>query len=576
MDNSNDDFERQIAARKRYTDLILNSSAKNKVIVAGPGTGKSFTFKSLVTLKGTDSLALTFVNNLANDLAEDLSGLAQVHTFHGYCKSLLYKISVDGVKVPFNYFPKLPLIIDSDAVILASHLQDFEKAIQKLDEGETINFFIDRANYYNAVGHNDAVYRVLKFFTQNPKSIPSFAQIVVDEYQDFNPLEVAFIEQLAIPSPVLIAGDDDQAIYGFKHATPAYIRKLATSKDYQLFELPFCSRCTDVLVRSVIQITQKAKTLGLLSGRIEKKYMCFLPEKADDSKTHPTIIHAACSIQNKQDARNYIGKFIENEIKQITQNEIKSSYEKNYPCVLIIGPSQYLKQVYGFLKDKFPIVEYKEHEEDHIEIFDGYRYLMTDESSNLGWRILLEFIDPELKKAILVKSCDTGQNIVELLNSDYLNAQLTITRVLHKIVKNDDVTAKEKKVVESELRLTLEEIKAIFLKLPDVQSDDKKVEMPISIKLTTINGSKGMSGGFIFIIGMNDGDLPRNPQHPTDHEVCQFIVALTRTRKRCYIISNRRFGIKYGIRPSGFLKWINDENITHVTVDAQYFREINN
>jgi superfamily I DNA/RNA helicase len=85
-----------------------------------------------------------------------------------------------------------------------------------------------------------------------------------------------------------------------------------------------------------------------------------------------------------------------------------------------------------------------------------------------------------------------------------------------------------------------------------------------------------MSGGFVFIIGMNDGDLPRNPQLPTDHEVCQFIVALTRTRKRCYVISNGRFGIKYGIRPSSFLRWISGEDITHVTVDAQYFRKIGN
>lgn len=305
-----DNYKQQIEERKKYTDLILTSSAKNKVIVAGAGTGKSFTFKSLLTLKDNNSLALTFINNLASDLSKDLSGLADVHTFHGYCKSLLYRISVDGINAHFYYYPKLPYVIESDALILASHLNGFEHVIQKLDEGERIEFYIERANYYNAVGHNDSVYRVIKYFSTNLSSIPKFSQIVVDEYQDFNPLEVRLIELLALSSPVLIAGDDDQAIYSFKNASSDHIREKANSDDYERFELPFCSRCTHVIVSAVNGITQKAKELGLLKNRIDKRYECFMPEKGKDSEIYPTIVHAACSIQNKQASRNYIGKFI--------------------------------------------------------------------------------------------------------------------------------------------------------------------------------------------------------------------------------------------------------------------------
>jgi superfamily I DNA/RNA helicase len=36
---------------------------------------------------------------------------------------------------------------------------------------------------------------------------------------------------------VLIAGDDDQALYGFKHASANFIRALAEDPDFERFDL---------------------------------------------------------------------------------------------------------------------------------------------------------------------------------------------------------------------------------------------------------------------------------------------------------------------------------------------------
>ncbi len=46
-----------------------------------------------------------------------------------------------------------------------------------------------------------------------------------------------------------------------------------------------------------------------------------------------------------------------------------------------------------------------------------------------------------------------------------------------------------------------------------------------------------MSAGFVFIIGANNGIMPQVVNDISDVEICQFIVALTRTRKKCYILS---------------------------------------
>jgi superfamily I DNA/RNA helicase len=200
--------------RKRYSDLIINSSARKKIILAGAGTGKTFTFQELLKGKNGDALALTFINNLAEDLKEDLDGLAESRTFHGYCIKLLHRAPFGGINANFHISPKLPKIIKSDEQILFGRKSNFDEAFQCLIEDDCrIGFYIDRANFYNAVGFNDSVYRMLQYFKSDSGEPPRYEQVVIDEFQDFNRLEVAFIEEIEKVNPILIVGDDDQAIY---------------------------------------------------------------------------------------------------------------------------------------------------------------------------------------------------------------------------------------------------------------------------------------------------------------------------------------------------------------------------
>jgi stage III sporulation protein SpoIIIAA len=63
-------------------DRILQSSGRKKLVVAGPGTGKTTLFRALLEL-GSGSqktrLVLTFINNLKNDLEKSLSELASIY-----------------------------------------------------------------------------------------------------------------------------------------------------------------------------------------------------------------------------------------------------------------------------------------------------------------------------------------------------------------------------------------------------------------------------------------------------------------------------------------------------------------
>jgi hypothetical protein len=90
------------ADRQWHVDAVLASTSRKKVVVAGPGTGKTFLFKEVLKSK-RNTLTLTFVNSLVEDLSLDLSGLSEVKTLHGFARSIMGKAVEGGVRA----FPKL-------------------------------------------------------------------------------------------------------------------------------------------------------------------------------------------------------------------------------------------------------------------------------------------------------------------------------------------------------------------------------------------------------------------------------------------------------------------------------------
>jgi hypothetical protein len=68
-----DELQRLSDERAAASDAIVNSAATKRLIVSGPGTGKSFTFrkalaKAIEDAGGGKGLALTFIRNLVVDL----------------------------------------------------------------------------------------------------------------------------------------------------------------------------------------------------------------------------------------------------------------------------------------------------------------------------------------------------------------------------------------------------------------------------------------------------------------------------------------------------------------------------
>jgi superfamily I DNA/RNA helicase len=519
----------QKTERAKLLKTILESTASRKIIVAGAGTGKTFTFSEVLKLNPEGvNLAMTFIRLLRNDMEDSFGSYAEVRTFHEFCKKILHERK-GGILL----YPKLTEIIAEDASHLEVDCQNFDKKFQSLDtSGNEITFYLKRGDYYNTVSFNDSVYRMLLEIQKDHSILDAFDQILIDEFQDFNRLEVAFIDELEKRGNILIVGDDDQAVYDTRFSTPHHLREKFNSGNYERFELPFCSRCTEVIVKTTNNLLKIFEEAGGLEGRIQKRYECFIELKDHENQKYPKITTAHLTNVNT------VISFIRKGISKISVEEVEESWQdgKEYPTILIVGARQYLNGIYKNLKDDFQNITFKQRENNDVNICDGYDFLCANINSNLGWRIIINFYFSAAEIKSFLIACTSGNPLIILLPKDFVELQTNIVAIVSKFNKlGEDNTLLSKKLETLVPPHILSEIMSRFLKPTETGAGQNKTQP--SILLTSYQGCKGMSAGFVYIIGVNNGVMPKDINTISDVEICQFVVALTRTRKKCYILS---------------------------------------
>jgi superfamily I DNA/RNA helicase len=180
------------AELKAAIEAVLNSPSRKKLVIAGPGTGKTTLFRQMLELASGQPerrIVLTFINNLKDDLKKDLDGLAEVFTLHSYCLGLLYKDAMfrGPLSPSFRCCPGLASLIAQDwEIIEGSEAPQFVGEMRNLTEGNHIDFYLARGEYYDAVDFDDAVYRTYVRLTSSSALPENYDLVLIDEYQDFN------------------------------------------------------------------------------------------------------------------------------------------------------------------------------------------------------------------------------------------------------------------------------------------------------------------------------------------------------------------------------------------------------
>ena len=545
-------MERQ---RQEHVDAILHSDARKKIVVAGPGTGKTYLFKKVLSAKNK-TLTLTFVNALVEDLALELFGLSEVRTLHGFARQQLKRATKKTVRI----FPKLSTVIGQDALSLRGVAVDFDTSFHnKSDIDNNIEFYRKRRVYYDHYGFADMVYAAVLYFEKHPEKIPLYSQVVVDEFQDFNKLEVALIDQLASKSPILLVGDDDQALYKtLKFASATHIRQRYTgdlSSIYQRFTLPYCSRCTHTIVEAVNDFISSAKQAGYLRDRIDKPFLYFdCEQKNRESECNPQIVY-------QQVFEKQIPWLIQKKVTEIA-TEVKNKFD-----ILLISPTRkQCNRIVTKLREKgFQNIHYGENQErSEPTLMDGLNLLLQDDKSNLGWRVVAMALLLEDEFKYLLKQTNIDYNpppICEIAKPDWAKEVRTMLKTLRS-VRDGNTAADWKQVANLFERLGFSAGGLVTDYLRDqIGSPIRSAIDPgikkVPIKATTIPSSKGLAADYVFISHFDDQYFikDRNKSHVSDQDICSFLVALTRARKKVFLISTN------SKKEPTFLKWINKERI---------------
>jgi len=533
------------AELKAATDTVLASKSRKKLVVAGPGAGKTYLFREL--LKAADGsseqrLVLTFINTLKDDLERNLGDASRVFTLHGYCQYILrrHENLRKGLSAQFRCYPGLRYLIPQDWVFLhdsdTPHFVDLMRGLNCT--GEQTSFYLDRTNYYDAVDFDDSVYRAYRQLAADNTHVPAYTLVVVDEFQDFNKMEASVIDLLAQRSPIVIAGDDDQALYSqLRSASWDHIRAHHANGEYEIFELPFCMRCPEVIVGAVNDIIARAHAGQKLNGRIPKPYRYYEPIKAEDSAKYPHIELVETTVQRAN--ANYFGRYIEECIRSISAAEVAQAAENNEPVALIICSNPYRRQIEERLT-KVGLIAAKQ-QIQRSEREKGLQILGEDGKSNLGWRIILACGREYVARSLIRKASEEGRPLIELF------------------------TPKERDAI-------LAEAEAWAQKNDAIDFADEAHEATESVAVTSYEGSKGRSAQYVFLAGVHSGELPSNAANIKDIEICRFLVGLTRTKKKCSILVAGNAMGQYKSR-SEFIEWIDAKRVSEKKIDAGYWKK---
>jgi len=522
----------------KLADEISTSEKQLFVGLAGPGTGKSTTFKTIVesdSFKNKRILILSFINKLVNDLSNDFRGYDNVTvlTLHSFALAK-FKEFVSGADITLE--EELDDLVSEDQRFIKEEKVDYK---QNLYEGglssDEETFYKARSKFYGGslklYSFNSIIYAVNRLFSEKEDKIPNdYDLILVDEFQDFNQLEYNLINHLNKKNKVVIVGDDDQSLYGWKNAKPDLIRNLYDHEDNGNFTLDYCYRCPVVIINAVNSLIKNATDKGFLNDRKNKQFLC--PTNLSEKKIE---------INNKYPKIDFLsgvkGDKLIYQLSERIQSDMGGDRDNR---ILLITPSHLKQSVQeGLLKKGFHVVEFElfaneeRNKMKHRKIIEAFTVLAKRKTDNLALRKILGLYlgNDELKTLV----CNSDKNNKSLWNSLEEGTKRKIESDIELFKK---ARAGKKLLSDSEL-LRVNEIfnlKNLISKM--IRGFNHVQKGSAELEMTTTMSSKGLSADFVYYLGIDDRDmLKRETGKLSNQKICEFLVGMTRAKKKLTLIA---------------------------------------
>jgi len=282
-------------------------------VIAGPGTGKSQTIEQRVCWlldQGADAgriVAVSFTRAAAEDLGARIRH-ACLFGGHpsGVATGTLHSLALRALRAANRLsYPADPVVLhrweqvnifDAEFGKVAGHRKVRREQIRRdheafwqtgehlppqvvppdppITENERTSFRAfhrPRTQLYSCVLPGEIVrlcVREMAAGLLDPAALLGIDHLIVDEFQDLNAMDLAFVHGMADRGVQLFAaGDDDQSLYSFRFATPAGIQEFTSRRtDVGDHSLTHCFRCTP----RVLGAAQQLIVNNADDGRLEK------------------------------------------------------------------------------------------------------------------------------------------------------------------------------------------------------------------------------------------------------------------------------------------------------------------
>lgn len=618
---------------------ITYDMQKHLRIIAGAGSGKTQTICAkavyLMTQKQVDEeriLMITFTRNAANELKKRVDNFSQrktaVHigTFHSIFFRIYNEIcrkfpdvAMQGIQGDFSKDTAQKVNAVLQQLIRKYNLYLFdqygEKTIaSRLDYWQNMNLSIEEMiqlvkEKYDSIDKNarqpisERLYglltelqeqkrrqQLLEFndVLQNLKSAlendeiqcyigQKYDYLFIDEFQDTNPLQWEIVKRMTKENGIklIVVGDDDQSIYGFRGSEPAYIKNFEKEYPTKTLFLLTNYRSRAAIVQGANRLISYNKNDRIPKAMIPAQKEAGIMEAYLFSDTKAESQWLISQIQSFiQKNGKYKESIILYRSASQTQQLVQSLLKTNIPFVLEAdSPYEGIFGIKSFQQFYQKIVHWQtaqNPQKKHQAYQQLLRQLMVDcylkksegdqyfspKCQNTAITDYILSVRPNLKSKSAeirqfeeaLRKTDQHQEIYSLVQS-YLH----LPRIAKEIDQSDQewireevkqhATFRSMQALSQETQATAKELKTRLIAYRQGKLD--------ALCIQSIHKSKGLSYRNVFLIGCNEGSLPYNgatekkvidsneikaePATTIEEERRLFYVAMTRARNRLYL-----------------------------------------
>jgi len=456
------------------------------------------------------------------------------------------------------------------------------------------------------IDFSELLLRALDLWRNNPSLLEHyqrrFQHLLVDEFQDTNAVQYAWLKHLAQNgASLMVVGDDDQSIYGWRGAKIENIQQFTEDFSAEIIRLEQNYRSTDTILKAAN---------GLIAhnfGRLGKELW------TDTGEGDAITLYAGF---NEHDEARYIVETIESEFKKgTTRREMAILYRSNAQSRVLeeaLLREKIPYRIYGGLKF-FERAEIKnamaylrliQHRHDDAALervinvpprgigektVEALRTAARAQNTSL-WQALHDLVGA---RAVSGRAASALNAFVELVDTLALKAEdLSLHSLVQQIIEQTGLVTfhKEEKGEKGQARVeNLEELVsaarsfdfsgdeemtplAAFLDHAALESGDTQADShEDSVQLMTLHSAKGLEFPLVFLAGMEEGLFPHKMslEEPgrLEEERRLAYVGITRAMRRLvmsYAETRRLYGSETYNKVSRFVREVPDGLIQEV------------